>query len=64
MSSAVIDPNNNDGRKETVSLLLMLIGAVLIAVSASPLLAAGIFALILGVLVNFEKLDGENRDNE
>lgn len=55
MMSASIDPkdnNNNDGVRETVSILLMLIGAVLIILYASPMLAAGIFLLIMSVVID------------
>lgn len=61
MSSAVIDPNRNDGSRETISLLLMLIGTLLIILSASPMLAAGIFILVMSILVNMPKPNNEKK---
>ena len=55
MMSASIDPKdnkNNDGVRETVSLLLMLIGTVLITLYASPMLALGILLLVMSVIID------------
>ena len=55
MMSASIDPKdnkNNDGVRETVSLLLMCIGTILITLYASPMLALGILLLVMSVIID------------